>query len=449
LWLYRSFEALSPYPHPNVVTAYGVCTDAPDGQLRIVMELCVKSLWDLLDEQKPKVRCLTGLRSDLSKDRCTSCVQDLRAPHGLCPFLLMMKSSPSPSLWCQGGFSLALVLTVIRQVVAGLHHLHRLGILHRDVRAANVLVASLDPLRVVLADFGLSHMHGRVATALRLDDVQGRVSLISPSLLLPSILEARLFGRDALGPLLWMAPEERAVSEAGSVTSPAGDVYMTGGLLYELLTGGTSPYHWLLVHVALLIDRMRTSSRVPIPGAPGLFIDGLLGKHVLEVAAADGVAIPWCVRGPGAVGGAEVLRETRTLLERCWANNSSSRPTTAALLDELQPLLEHEVAVALATGTWDALLGAPVLAPYRNRDEGSATFTSEDVEGTLADLAAPSTLTASVRARMPGPVDALGVATALVKIGLSHQDIVQALAAKVRKTGSRVTKVDFCSTWLK
>jgi hypothetical protein len=246
-------------------------------------------------------------------------------------------------------------------------------------------------------------------------------------------LEAHLFGKDALGPLLWMAPEERAMSEAGSVTSPAGDVYMTGGLLYELLTGGTSPYHWLMAHVALLIDRMRTASRVPIPGAPGLFIDGLLGKHVLEVAAADGVAIPWCVRGPGAVGGAEVLRDTRALLERCWANNSSSRPTTAALLDELQPLLEREVATALAAGTWDALLGAPVLAPYR--DEGSRTFTSEDVEGTLADLAAPSTLTASVRAHMPAPVDALGVAAALIKIGLCHQDIVHTVAAKVRMNG--------------
>jgi serine/threonine protein kinase len=352
-----------------------------------------------------------------------------------CVFILVFEDEVEslPIFCCQGGFSLALVLHVIRQVVAGLHHLHRLGILHRDVRAANVLVASLDPLRVVLADFGLSHMHRRVATALRLDDVHGRESLISPSLLLPSILEARLFGRDALGPLLWMAPEERAVSEAGSVTSPAGDVYMTGGLLYELLTGGTSPYHWLMAHVALLIDRMRTSSRVPIPGAPGLFINGLLGKHALEVAAADGVTIPWCVRGPGSIGGAEVLRDTRALLERCWANSSSSRPTTATLFSELEPLLEREVATALAAGTWDALLGAPVLAPYRSRHEASRTFTSEDVEGTLADLAAPSTLTASVRARMPAPVDALGVAAALSKIGLCHQDIVHTVATKVRK----------------
>jgi hypothetical protein len=52
----RSFEALCPYPHKNIVTVYGICTDAPDGQLRIVMELCVKSVWQLLDEEQEKVR---------------------------------------------------------------------------------------------------------------------------------------------------------------------------------------------------------------------------------------------------------------------------------------------------------------------------------------------------------------------------------------------------------
>jgi serine/threonine protein kinase len=36
-------------------------------------------------------------------------------------------------------------------------HLHSLGILHRDLRAANLLIAGLDPLHVLVADLGLSH----------------------------------------------------------------------------------------------------------------------------------------------------------------------------------------------------------------------------------------------------------------------------------------------------
>ena len=49
------------------------------------------------------------------------------------------------------------LLSVASQVVAALRHLHSLGILHRDTRAANVLIASLDPIHALLADLGVSH----------------------------------------------------------------------------------------------------------------------------------------------------------------------------------------------------------------------------------------------------------------------------------------------------
>ena len=52
------------------------------------------------------------------------------------------------SLSLQGGVTLGFVLAAMQQVVAGLAHLHSLGILHRDLRAANVLVVSLQPLQV-------------------------------------------------------------------------------------------------------------------------------------------------------------------------------------------------------------------------------------------------------------------------------------------------------------
>ncbi len=64
----------------------------------------------------------------------------------------------------QGGLTLAQVLRLLKQAVAGLLHLHSLGILHRDLRAANLLIDAIEPLRVLVADFGVSHLLSAFAT---------------------------------------------------------------------------------------------------------------------------------------------------------------------------------------------------------------------------------------------------------------------------------------------
>ncbi len=71
---------------------------------------------------------------------------------------------------------------------------------------------------------------------------------------------------------------------------------MLGGLLYELLTAGHVPLHWLLGNVELLLARLRSAVPVPIPGVPGPGAAGLKGQSVLEAHVIDGVAIPWSVR---------------------------------------------------------------------------------------------------------------------------------------------------------
>ncbi len=89
----------------------------------------------------------------------------------------------------QGGLTLAQVLSILRQVVAGLLHLHSLGILHRDLRAANLLIDSLDPLRVLVADFGVSHLLSAFAAGVRAVDLTASK--------VPSVV----MGAAALGPL--------------------------------------------------------------------------------------------------------------------------------------------------------------------------------------------------------------------------------------------------------
>ena len=55
-----------------------------------------------------------------------------------------------------GQLTLPFVLDVCAQLSSGVQHLHACGILHRDLKSDNALVASKDPLVVKWADFGCS-----------------------------------------------------------------------------------------------------------------------------------------------------------------------------------------------------------------------------------------------------------------------------------------------------
>jgi serine/threonine protein kinase len=63
------------------------------------------------------------------------------------------------------------------QVLTGLNHLHRLGVLHRDLRTCNILVEGRDPLHVWVADFGVSHV------LRQLESVAGTVGSVGLRLL--------------------------------------------------------------------------------------------------------------------------------------------------------------------------------------------------------------------------------------------------------------------------
>src|SRR2546423_142435 len=49
-----------------------------------------------------------------------------------------------------------MVKSIARQILHALQYLHRRKITHRDIKPDNILIASIDPLRVKLSDFGLS-----------------------------------------------------------------------------------------------------------------------------------------------------------------------------------------------------------------------------------------------------------------------------------------------------
>ncbi len=99
-------------------------------------------------------------------------------------------------------------LTIVRSVLSALEHAHRQGVVHRDVKPENVLVAEGGIVKV--ADFGLSR-------------------LVEPD---PGTRLTRT--HLALGTYEYMAPEQR---ERAREADERSDLYATGVVLYEMLTG--------------------------------------------------------------------------------------------------------------------------------------------------------------------------------------------------------------------
>ncbi|MEV6279924.1 serine/threonine-protein kinase [Nocardia sp. NPDC051832] len=107
----------------------------------------------------------------------------------------------------------AIAVHIIAEVARGLDAAHRAGMLHRDVKPANILLEQRPglPDRVYLTDFGIA----RVATDATALTEEGEV----------------------LATLAYAAPEQLVAGELDHQT----DVYALGCTLYELLTG-TKPY---------------------------------------------------------------------------------------------------------------------------------------------------------------------------------------------------------------
>ncbi|GAB4815162.1 hypothetical protein N2152v2_002208 [Parachlorella kessleri] len=112
-----------------------------------------------------------------------------------------------------GPFPESLVAVYIQQVLQGLAYLHEQGVVHRDIKGANILTTKEGLVK--LADFGV---------AAKLGELEAE----------------RSAGREAapVGTPYWMAPE---VVELKSVTTAA-DIWSVGCLAIELLTGNP-PYY--------------------------------------------------------------------------------------------------------------------------------------------------------------------------------------------------------------
>jgi len=112
----------------------------------------------------------------------------------------------------RGRLSAEEAMPMVRQMAAGLHAAHQVGIVHRDFKTSNVMLAhSVDApggLRVVISDFGLAH-----------STEAERVSLTSSA--------------DLVGTPAYMAPEQ----VNGKEITPATDIYALGVVMFQMVTG--------------------------------------------------------------------------------------------------------------------------------------------------------------------------------------------------------------------
>src|SRR6476469_5677098 len=94
-------------------------------------------------------------------------------------------------------------LEVAAQISEALAHAHGRGIVHRDVKPSNVLLAESESVDVRLLDFGLAQM-AEFDTLTGLGDIPGTLAYISPERLqgLPATPAADVWG---LGVVLWEA----------------------------------------------------------------------------------------------------------------------------------------------------------------------------------------------------------------------------------------------------
>lgn len=146
-----------------------------------------------------------------------------------------------------GSLDVAATAAIVRQVADALDYAHGQGVIHRDVKPANLIVASDGTVQ--LTDFGIARSADDPTTITK----PGAV----------------------IGTLAYLAPE---VIEGGRIT-PASDIYSLGAVTYEMLTGDP-PFR--AENVGALVTAIRNGDAPALDGIPDP-----VAETVLEAMSTD------------------------------------------------------------------------------------------------------------------------------------------------------------------
>ncbi|MFD6997852.1 protein kinase [Streptomyces mirabilis] len=316
--LEREAWAAARVAHPNVVTVYDVAMD--EGRPWIVMELVRgQSLADLLKAE-----------GRLSPQRAASI--------GL-------------------------------EVLAALHAAHETGVLHRDVKPANVLMAKDG--RVVLTDFGIAMIEGDSALTMT-GEVVGSPEFLSP---------------------------ERAL---GQRSGPASDLWSLGVLLYAAVEARSpfrqnTPLSTLRAIVDAELPQVRRA------GALTPVIEGLLRKDPDERLTAEQAEQDLRLIGQGGIPDAGIVQPSSD------SPTVSTQPTTRTSPADPgeQPTVTHSLEQPTVV---DPRVQAAVVDP-----RVQAAVADPRAQPTVADPSAQPTVVASAQAADADPVTQPTVAEPLAR----------------------------------
>lgn len=196
-------------------------------------------------------------------------------------FFLAMRLVRGPNLKrliAAGELSPVRALNILDQVAEALDGAHDAGLIHRDVKPQNILVAPRD--HAYLADFGLT----------KAPDAD-------------SITQTGEF----LGTLNYMAPEQIR----GERSSPRTDVYSLGGVLFECVTGDV-PFprdsEAAVMYAQLQEPAPRVSElRDDVPAALDEVVERALSKDPNRRQASASAVLAQARRALGATAGVETL----------------------------------------------------------------------------------------------------------------------------------------------